>query len=219
MSARAIRPIGTESPIYADKPNIFPGPARFPSVGGAFRSRGSRGFYISDMNWLNLHTAVLDSPEFIGSDPVERSTWLCLLRYCIGQENGGIIKGCSAWKPDQWKAILVRRRDVLRESALWRWESGDLILPYDPERVYGETRIPPVRLPYSQWERLRGIVFKRDGRACAYCGAVGEELHCDHIIPLVRGGSNLIENLATACRSCNLSKGAKSLAQWKGGES
>ena len=39
------------------------------------------------MNWLNLSIQTLDSENFLGSDPVERATWLCLLRYCNNWKN------------------------------------------------------------------------------------------------------------------------------------
>jgi len=43
----------------------------------------------------------------------------------------------------------------------------------------------------------------------------GVRFECDHIYPIVLGGSNAIENLATACVKCNRSKGSKTLAQWE----
>ena len=48
---------------------------------------------------------------------------------------------------------------------------------------------------------------------CLYCGAKSE--HIDHIIPLSRGGRHSIGNLTGACASCNLSKGAKFLTEWR----
>ncbi len=53
------------------------------------------------------------------------------------------------------------------------------------------------------------------GGLCAYCEKTGTTW--DHIVPLTKGGSNLPENLAPACKSCNSSKGAKLLADWRGG--
>ena len=47
-----------------------------------------------------------------------------------------------------------------------------------------------------------------DGK-CACCGA--EEQTLDHIVPVLLGGSNDIENIQPLCRSCNSSKGAKEL--------
>ncbi len=44
---------------------------------------------------------------------------------------------------------------------------------------------------------------------CTYCGApetTDSPLTIDHIVPLARGGTNRVENLAVACRRCNLAK-------------
>lgn len=66
----------------------------------------------------------------------------------------------------------------------------------------------------KRWRALRAEAFERDGYSCQYCGDVND-LTCDHITPLVRGGSNDLDNLTTACRSCNSSKGDKSLSEWR----
>ncbi|WP_198320783.1 HNH endonuclease [Azohydromonas aeria] len=67
----------------------------------------------------------------------------------------------------------------------------------------------------SAWNALRTKVFERDGHRCVYCGSA-EDLECDHVHPRARGGTDALENLATACKPCNTSKGAKTLAEWKG---
>lgn len=70
------------------------------------------------------------------------------------------------------------------------------------------------RLPADDWDLVRGIVFERDGHACTYCGST-RDLQGDHIVPLSRGGSNAFENIATACRPCNQSKGPKTPQEWR----
>ena len=70
------------------------------------------------------------------------------------------------------------------------------------------------QLPASDWHIVRSIVLERDGHACVYCGA-DKPLEGDHIVPLSRGGSNALTNLATACRPCNLSKGSSTLEEWR----
>ena len=45
---------------------------------------------------------------------------------------------------------------------------------------------------------------------CYWCGKRHQkDYHIDHYIPLSKGGSNTIENLVVACKSCNLKKHAK----------
>jgi 5-methylcytosine-specific restriction endonuclease McrA len=54
----------------------------------------------------------------------------------------------------------------------------------------------------------RFAVLMRDDYTCQYCGrsAPDVELHVDHRVPLSRGGSDAVANLATACIDCNLGK-------------
>lgn len=62
-------------------------------------------------------------------------------------------------------------------------------------------------------KKTRFEVFKRDGFKCQYCGAHPPEaiLEPDHINPVALGGGNDMDNLVTACFSCNRGKGANSL--------
>lgn len=63
-------------------------------------------------------------------------------------------------------------------------------------------------------KKQRFDVFKRDGFACQYCGATPPSviLHVDHIDPVKNGGKNNIDNLVTACESCNRGKAANLLS-------
>ena len=51
------------------------------------------------------------------------------------------------------------------------------------------------------------------GHKCCYCGS-DKNLTKDHVVPLSKGGTNYIENILPACRSCNSSKGTKELIEW-----
>ena len=58
------------------------------------------------------------------------------------------------------------------------------------------------------------LVMRHHGR-CSYCGLSGK-LERDHVVPLSRGGSDSIENIAPACGYCNRSKKARTPAEWRG---
>lgn len=61
--------------------------------------------------------------------------------------------------------------------------------------------------PYSRSE-----ILSRWNNTCAYCDAPAE--HLDHVVPISKRGADAEHNLLPACATCNLSKGAKTLAQW-----
>ena len=103
----------------------------------------------------------------------------------------------------KWRSI----RDVLIEAGKIYEADGFL----SNERCDRDLA-SPMREPVSA--SVRGLVFQRDGRRCVYCGAEDDEFHIDHIHPVALGGDSSIQNLAVACRSCNLSKGAKPLSEW-----
>lgn len=52
--------------------------------------------------------------------------------------------------------------------------------------------------------KRKRLVIERDGK-CAQCGST-ENLTIDHIVPLVKGGTNAPLNLQTLCKKCNFKK-------------
>jgi len=62
---------------------------------------------------------------------------------------------------------------------------------------------------FGEWELLK----KQYGYCCPHCGKSEPviQLTEDHIIPLSKGGSDLIENIQPLCRNCNCKKGTKIL--------
>lgn len=73
-----------------------------------------------------------------------------------------------------------------------------------------------VRMQYRDWAVIRERILERDGFSCSYCDDAADEV--DHIVPVVRGGSNEDANLAACCGWCNRSKGAKLLSEWGRGQ-
>lgn len=59
--------------------------------------------------------------------------------------------------------------------------------------------------------RARFDILARDNYTCRYCGrqAPSVVLHVDHVIPVVKGGTDDPDNLVTACYDCNEGKGPR----------
>jgi 5-methylcytosine-specific restriction endonuclease McrA len=49
---------------------------------------------------------------------------------------------------------------------------------------------------------------------CLVCGSDTNQ-SLDHVIPLSRGGRHSVGNIITLCLSCNVSKHARTLTEWK----
>lgn len=62
---------------------------------------------------------------------------------------------------------------------------------------------------------LRKQIMERDMYRCVYCGT-HKNLTLDHIYPEFKGGKTQADNLCVACKSCNSSKGIKTIEEWKG---
>ena len=64
------------------------------------------------------------------------------------------------------------------------------------------------------WPATRARIYERDAFACVYCGSA-EDITIDHVVPRVAGGRSHADNLATACRTCNSSKGGRTPQEWR----
>jgi 5-methylcytosine-specific restriction endonuclease McrA len=67
-------------------------------------------------------------------------------------------------------------------------------------------------MPYRSWAELeeRAVYYEKLAKTCEYCGGeFSSGMHRDHIVPRVSGGVDTPDNIAWACRNCNLSKGCK----------
>lgn len=69
------------------------------------------------------------------------------------------------------------------------------------------------RQPGVKFSRLN--LMARDDHCCQYCGDRREVsgLTFDHVIPQSQGGQTTWTNIVTACRPCNLEKGARTPEQ------
>lgn len=82
--------------------------------------------------------------------------------------------------------------------------------PMDPEHQGRPTVVRlnhHVRRPMPILRPSRKAIFTRDGYRCVYCGATHLPLTIDHVLPRVRGGKDVWENLVCCCTKCNNAKG------------
>jgi hypothetical protein len=93
------------------------------------------------MEYINIHVSVIDSAEFKSAEPVDQATWLKLLRYCCGQENGGVIEKAGDLSDRAWQGLVCATRgEVLRETGLWKWEGQDLVVNFYPEESESQVK-------------------------------------------------------------------------------
>lgn len=97
------------------------------------------------MQYVSVPVSVLNSTEFVGSEPVQRATWLCLVGFCCDQENGGVIEDCRSWTDRKWQQIAhVTKAEVSQASDLWRFDGENLEVFAFPVTV--QTKLQEKRL-------------------------------------------------------------------------
>jgi 5-methylcytosine-specific restriction endonuclease McrA len=123
-------------------------------------------------------------------------------------------------------AFLDWAQDVV-ENRGW-WQSGDRYERWEVEKfrtlVAKHRRLNAEREAIRQRRyeagralsdaALRRRVFERDGHLCRSCQSA-ELLTVDHVVAVINGGTDDIDNLQTLCRTCNSSKGRKQSAAWR----
>ena len=60
------------------------------------------------------------------------------------------------------------------------------------------------------------LLLEKQSGICNGCLEVLIDYHIDHIEPLSRMGTNTDDNVQLLCPTCNLSKGSKTMKEWKG---
>lgn len=103
-----------------------------------------------------------------------------------------------------------RKRDSRRSRGAERLPPADLgelppgeFLPAVDPAVLKKEKARARELRDSAWWKR-----KRQSGRCYYCGGsfAPADLTMDHLIPLVRGGRSVKENLVPACKDCNNKK-------------
>jgi hypothetical protein len=103
---------------------------------------------------------------------------------------------------DDW-ARFIRQTDLLEVEVLAA--TGD------------NKKLAKAVIRKSQRQISQGVswqVYKRDGYRCRYCAAEGVPMTVDHLVLWEDGGPSIPENLVTACRRCNKTRGNTEYGAW-----
>ncbi len=163
----------------------------------------------SDINLLSIgHTIQMAGAVYVGDGKV----YLAL----FPDEAGDLSKGTTfqsqaqgadlpvevlSMGPAEWETFL-RQTDLLETEVTARAADGT---------------IQKAILRKSQRQIEQGVswkVFKRDGYACRYCANNDVPLTVDHLVTWESGGPSTVENLVSACRKCNKTRGELGYPVW-----
>lgn len=167
------------------------------------------------MDWFRSHHGAPSDPKWLViarkakvAPVVVVSTFWMLLDYASQHQDRGTVTGfdvevAAAFlgvEDEEVAAVLavMEERGMIADGRLKSWE---------------KRQKPVFEMP--EYHQFRKEVFERDGYACVYCGSQ-LSLSLDHVIPQSRGGAHTLDNLVTACRRCNSSKGARTPEEWGG---
>jgi len=105
----------------------------------------------------------------------------------------------------EWETFL-RQTDLMETEVLAKKDDGTLFKAIARK---SQRQIDQV----VSWS-----VFRRDGYRCRYCGDDRVPLTVDHLVLWEEGGPSTADNLVTACRKCNKTRGRMQYAAWIGCE-
>ncbi|MFF3928267.1 HNH endonuclease [Streptomyces hirsutus] len=119
---------------------------------------------------------------------------LCSRRVSYARYRKQRIAAAAAW---------ARANPELRRAIAAQYKAS--------RRAWEQLNPDSVGIASKDWRKL----VRHYRHRCTYCGGNDGGIHMDHVVPLSRGGRHAIGNVLPACQGCNLSKGAKLVAEWK----
>ena len=113
--------------------------------------------------------------------------------------------------PEKYQALARswRERNIDRVREVYRtWQKNNR------DKVVAKTHRRNARKMQNggsytaqEWREL----CQRYGNRCLSCGRTNVKLTVDHVIPLIRGGTNSIDNIQPLCGVCNSKKGTREI--------
>lgn len=118
-----------------------------------------------------------------------------------------------AWRTANREKMVAGQRKWDRENRAhkqqidlaWQRANPDKVRAYHHNR---KARVKGVGGKHTSDDIKRQ--YEKQSGLCYWCEtAVGKKYHVDHVVPIIRGGTNDPSNIVIACPLCNLSKGTK----------
>ncbi len=172
-------------------------------------------------NWI---LEKLKDPIFVAKKNGKVNLWRAKNRTWVNQQAKNYkLKNPEHYKELERKRYALNPQKYLLKNKLRYWANPEKWREYfkkmrkanaDYYRLYSRARRAKIRNTWKaipqqilldKWFEYKGI--------CAYCPAIADTF--DHINPIAKGGSHIIENLVPCCRSCNSKKGTKTLEELK----
>jgi 5-methylcytosine-specific restriction endonuclease McrA len=128
-------------------------------------------------------------------------------RQRVGETRRKKIREYHAQHKEQ---IAARRRayrlehpeELRARHARWRKANPEACQAHGQRRRALVANAPRNDLTREQWEAIK----KHYKYRCVYCGKKMQRLTMEHLTPFSKGGSNTLDNVVPACKSCNSKK-------------
>lgn len=176
--------------------------------------------------WFRHYAGMMRDEKLVSAairskQTIERVVWVwgAILESAAELDDGGryeIDRAEMAYFLRADEADLAAIEDALcalgrtDQGAVVKWGDRQFQSDRSAERVkkYRDKR-KAANLPISgSLSHFLKPLQDRDGSGCGYCGS--DEHPCvDHMIPLLRGGCTLLDNLVQACKRCNSGKSGR----------
>lgn len=123
------------------------------------------------------------------------------------QKNGrfGFTSKCKQCKNAEIKAWSIKNPEKRKlQKVRWKLNNYEKYLQIKRDDQRRRKYACKEKIDVADWQAL----LKASNYRCVHCGTT-EDITQDHIIPLIHGGANSIDNIQPLCRSCNSKKSSK----------
>lgn len=174
--------------------------------------------------WFRFYNDAINDPKVLKLPEGTRWHWVALL--CVASKYEGSLPALAdiallLRMPEQKAAKLLTT--LALAGFLDKTETGFRPHNWDGRQFKSDDSIERVRkyrerrrasgLPaYTDYSAFYGAIETRDGKKCVYCLSTSK-LVVDHMVPIVAGGTDDLDNLAFACKGCNSGKSGRTPEQ------